>query len=126
MRTDEIVRLTRKRVVGLCKAREEAARAARPEHDVFDGPEKRRRHRWAFKGAVELWPDGGDGRTVTHGTCMNLSENGIGLSCDEYIAPSTVMEVAVHLPEMTLCGRAVVRYCAEVRKQFMVGLEFLF
>ena len=124
MQTDEIVKLSRKRIAALCKSRQEACEAAQQEH--HDGLEKRRHSRWPFKGAVELWPDGDDGRHAVHGTCMNLSESGIGLSCDQHLVPNTIMEIAVHLPEFTFCGRATVRYCAEVRKQFMVGMEFIF
>jgi hypothetical protein len=125
MQTDEIVKLTRKRITALCKSRQEAA-AAKGEEEHVDGPEKRRHPRWPFHGAVEIWPDGGDGRQVTHGSCLNMSESGIGISCDEALSPNTIMEVAVHLPELTFCGRATVRYCAKVRRQFMVGLEFIF
>lgn len=124
MRTEEIVRLTRHRLTGIIKQRQDSAALPLPEG--HDGPERRRYARWPFKGAVEVWPDGGDGSQVKHATCLNLSETGMGLSSDEHIAPGEVVEVALHLPEMTLCGRAAVRYCAEVRGQFMVGMEFIF
>jgi hypothetical protein len=123
MRTEEIVRLTRNRIVGIINARQDAAAIPLPDHS---GPERRRYTRWPFKGAVEIWPDGGDGREVKHATCLNISETGMGLSSDEHITPGQVVEVAIHLPEMTLCGRATVRYCAEIRGQFMVGMEFIF
>jgi hypothetical protein len=123
MRTEEIVRLTPHRIVAIIKARQEAAAIPLADHN---GPERRRSPRWPFKGAVEIWPDGGDGSVVTHATCLNISETGMGLSSDEHIAPGQTVEVAIHLPEATLCGRAAVRYCAQVRDQFMVGMEFLF
>lgn len=121
MRTEEIVRLTKKRVNALITARQEAH-----DMDASPGPERRRHPRWPFKGPVEIWPEGGDGTNVTHGTCLNVSESGLGLSCDEHLQPGSTVEIAVHLPEMTLCGKAAVRYCAEVRDQFMVGMEFIF
>ncbi len=123
MHTDEIVKLSRKRVAAVVAARREAGGEPKVQHE---GAEKRRDPRWPFQGAIELWPDGGDGRVVTHGTCLNLSETGVGLSCDEHMVPGQVMEIAVHLSEVTLCGRATVRYCAPVRGQFMVGMEFVF
>ncbi len=122
MRTEEIVKLTRNRIATIIKARQDAAAIPCPDHQ---GPERRRYPRWPFKGAVEIWPNGGDGSQVTHATCLNLSETGMGLSSDEHMNPGTVVEIALHLPEMTLCGRATIRYCAEVRSQYMVGVEFL-
>ncbi len=121
MQTEEIVKLTRKRVSALIKARQESAGTT-----PFPGPERRQYPRWPFKGAIELWPQGGDGRQVWHGTCLNLSDTGVGLSCEVHFDPGTVLELAIHLPEMTLCGQGTVRYCARVRDQFMVGLEFIF
>lgn len=123
MRTDEIVKLSSSRIVAIIKARQEAAEIPCPENP---GSERRRYPRWPFKGAVEIWPDGGDGSKTTHATCLNISETGMGLSSDVHLPPGSVVEIALHLPEMTLCGRAAVRYCAEIRKQFMVGMEFLF
>lgn len=122
MQTSEIVKLTRKRITGLIRARQESAGHVDPS----PGPERRRAPRWPFKGAVEIWPSGGDGRQVWHATCLNISDTGMGLSTDEHLDPGSLMEVAIHLPEMTLCGKATVRYCAEVRHQFMVGMEFQF
>jgi len=123
MRTEEIVRLTRKRVLAILKARQDAATL--PD-DNPEGHERRHYPRWPFKGAVEIWPDGAANNKAIHATCLNLSETGMGLSCDEHLTPGTVMEIALHQPEMTLCGRATVRYCAQIRDQFMVGMEFLF
>ena len=122
MQTDEIVKLTRKRVADILKDRRESEKL--PES--APGQERRHHPRWPFKGAVELWPAGADGRSQMHGTCLNLSETGVGVSCDTHLQPGEVMELAIHLAEVTLCGRAVIRYCADVRGQFMIGLEFLF
>jgi hypothetical protein len=122
MQTEEIVKLTRKRIAAIVKARQESGKLT----DSLPGPERRHHPRWPFKGAVELWPDGTGARSQLHGTCLNISETGVGLSCDKHLQPGDIMEVAVHLPEMSLCGRAAVRYCAQVRGQYMVGLEFLF
>lgn len=125
MRTEEIVKLTSSRIVAIIKARQDAAAIPMPEPE-HNGPERRRYPRWPFKGTVEIWPDRGESSRGTHATCLNISETGMGLSSDEYLQPGSVVEIALHLPEMTLCGRATVRYCAEVRKQYMVGMEFLF
>lgn len=124
MRTEEIVKLTRSRIAGIIQARQDAASIPCPEN--HEGSERRRYPRWPFKGPVEIWPVGGDGSKVTHATCLNISETGMGLSTDNHLDPGTQVEIALHLPEMTLCGRANVRYCAEVRNQFMLGMEFLY
>ncbi|MBI4582304.1 MAG: PilZ domain-containing protein [Planctomycetes bacterium] len=123
MDIEEIVRLTRQQVAAVIEARQKTA-LGETEHPVAH--ERRRHTRWPFKGAVEIWPENGDGRIVTHGTCLNIGETGLGLSCDEHLQPGSTVEIAVHLPEATLCGKAIVRYCAEVRNQFMVGMEFVF
>jgi hypothetical protein len=55
---------------------------------------------------------------------VNISETGVGLRCDEQLQVGDSMEVAVHVPEMTLCGQAVVRFCAEAGDDFIIGMEF--
>ncbi|MCL2330022.1 MAG: PilZ domain-containing protein [Phycisphaerae bacterium] len=122
MSTQEIVNLTQKRITEIVVARQEAGLLPSELVPV----ERRHGDRWPFRGAVELWPEGMDGRSLTHGTCLNIGDSGMGLCCDEYHAPGETMEVAIHLPEMTLCGQAVVRYCSQVRNQFMVGMEFIY
>lgn len=119
MQNGEIVKLTRKRVGDILKSR----RNAQPLASRNTAEDRRQHPRWPFKGAVELWPDGTDGRTL-HATCMNISESGIGLRCDEQLQMGDSMEVAVHIPEMTLCGQAIVRYCAEANDEYIVGMEF--
>src|SRR3989304_7257293 len=121
MQTDEIVRLTRKRVAAIIAARRERQESLTPP----PGPERRKSPRWPFKGAVELWPHGGDGSVCWHAAYQNLSETGVGLSTEVHFDQGTTLDIAMHLPEMSLCGQAVVRYCAPVRDHFMVGLEFI-
>ena len=52
------------------------------------------------------------------------------MTCDHYFEPGTVLEIALHLPEATLCGQATVRYCAQVeaedQERYVAGLEFIF
>lgn len=83
--------------------------------------------RWSFPGTVELWIPGPDGENYGLATSINLSTTGIGIRLDEWIEPGTVVGMAVHEPEMSFHGRAVVRHCtATERGYFLAGLEFLF
>ncbi len=120
MQSGEIVKLTRKRIASILKGR----RSAEPLAENHSGTERRRAPRWPFNGAVEIWPEGSGNRSTVHGACLNISETGLGLKCEQQLTVGESMEVAVHLSEMTVCGRAVVRYCAEVRGEYMVGMEF--
>lgn len=84
--------------------------------------------RWPFPSTVELWvpePTGEDHYLLA--TSVNLSTTGIGLKVDEPIAPGTQVALAIHEPEMSFHGRAIVRHCTETeRGYFLTGLQFLF
>ncbi len=121
MKTDEIVRLTRKRVAALVRSRQE-----QDDPDLFEGRERRENLRWPFPGAVELWPTGGDGRERWYGTCRNLSMNGLAMVTDEPFTPGAAVEIACHFPEASFYGEAVVRHCTQVPQGFLVGVEFRF
>ncbi len=83
--------------------------------------------RWAFPATVELWISGNDGERHEFATSINLSASGIGLRADEPLNPGTVVGIAVHEPEMSFHGRAVVRHCTNTnRGYYLAGLEFLF
>jgi len=121
MKTEEIVRLTRKRVAALVKARQE-----QEDPDFFEGGERRENFRWPFPGAVELWPAGGDGRERWYATCRNLSMGGLGMVAEQPFEAGTQVEIACHFPEATFFVEAVVRHCTPVPDGFLVGVEFRF
>ncbi len=118
MRTDEIVKLSRDVINSLIDKRFQP--------DRFKGHEKRRAERWPFPGTVEIRPDGGDGIERWYGTCINLSESGLGFTCDDRIDPGSKLEVSFHYPEKSVYGRGIVRYCMESPDGHLIGLEFIF
>ena len=116
---DEIVKLTRRGIRELLEGRY-------AHSESYGGSERRHLPRWPFPGPVEIWPVDGDGRTRWLGTSRDISESGMGMSCDTHFDPGTCLEIALHLPEATFCGKGLVRYCAESRHGFMIGVEFEF
>jgi hypothetical protein len=83
--------------------------------------------RWPFPGTVELWiPDGEGAERYELATSLNLSLNGMGIRCDEPLPAGLELAVAIHEPEVSFHGRALVRHCTEVDDEFLIGLEFLF
>ena len=83
--------------------------------------------RWPFPGTVELWIPEGDGtERYELATSLNLSLVGVGIRCDESLESGVELAIAIHEPEVSFHGRAVVRHCTEMESDFLVGLEFLF
>ena len=121
MNATEICALTPEAVAELLTARHQAGK-----HLNWHG--RRNAQRWAFPSTVELWlPDGHGGERYALATSINLSTMGMGLKSDEPIESGTVVSVAIHEPEMSFFGRAVVRHCTETEHGFsIVGLEFFF
>jgi hypothetical protein len=89
---------------------------------------RRNAPRWPFPSTVELWvPDAHGEDHYSLATSINLSTTGIGLKLDEPIPAGTSLAIAVHEPEMSFHGRAVVRHCTETNHGFSIaGLQFLF
>ena len=123
MKTDEIVKLTREGIAELLSSR------AAPE-DECPGHERRKSPRWPFPGAVELRPVGANDDELCFGSCRDLSQNGVGLICDDPFETGTPLDIALHLPEASFCGKATVRYCAQIEgeneEEYVMGLEFDF
>ena len=91
-------------------------------------PQPRRRvPRWPFPAMVELWLPSEDGSEVySLGTCENLSVQGAGIRFDEPVQPGVELSIAIHRPEKTFHGRAVVRHCTRMHMDYYIGVEFLF
>jgi len=94
--------------------------------EQFHGVKKRKYPRWPIQGSTDFWPAGGDWRHPIAGYCHNLSQGGLGITCDEYLEPNMLVGLALHLEHASFHGLAIVRYCQKVRDKHMVGLEFIF
>lgn len=89
---------------------------------------RRRAQRWPFPGTVELWlPDGRGGERYALATSTNLSHEGIGIQAEEGIDPGTPVQIAIHEPELTFHGRAIVRHCTACDNgEYLMGMQFVF
>ena len=57
---------------------------------------------------------------------MNLSLHGLGMMSDIELPVGLAFTLAVHQPEASFQGRAVVRHCTEVEGHYYIGLQFIF
>ncbi|HOB73210.1 MAG TPA: PilZ domain-containing protein [Phycisphaerae bacterium] len=121
METEEIVKLSREAVINLIKTRRSTVHI-----EPFAGPERRRSPRWPFPGQVEVRVADDEQCPPGFFDCRDLSETGMGMCGDHHYPVGTVIELALHVPELTLYGRAVVRYCMQTSRGHMMGVEFLF
>ena len=121
MNTAEICALTEQAVGELLAERQSWASRA-------DASGRRRTMRWPFPGTVELWvPDESAGEHYALATSINLSIDGIGIRADEELRPGLQLAVAIHEPEMSFHGRALVRHCTETdADSYIIGLQFLY
>lgn len=119
----EILPLTRQAVAKLI-----TSRALSRQASLRDESCRRHRVRWPFPGAAELWIR--DDAGIEHhwlATCLNLSLGGIGIRLDRSLAPGAELDIAVHQPEVSFHGRAIVRHCTPTADgEFAAGLEFCF
>lgn len=92
------------------------------------GSTLRQHPRWPFPGTVELWVPGESGpERHTLATSINLSAHGMGVRCDEELPPGMELEIAIHEPEASFHGRAIIRHCTPLRSgQYIVGMQFHF
>jgi hypothetical protein len=92
-----------------------------------DSPGKRREERWPFPGTVEVWlPEECYGERHVLATLHNLSPNGLGMRCRRPVPVDTKVAIAIHQPELSCYGHAVVRHCTRAHVGYMVGMEFVF
>jgi hypothetical protein len=88
---------------------------------------QRREERWPFPGTVELWlPDGCYGDRHVLATLHNLSPNGLAMRSRRPLDRDTRISLAIHQPEMSCYGHAIVRHCTRAQAGYLVGLEFSF
>jgi len=120
MPTDEIVKLTRKQITRLLRKRQQAA-------GDYLGSERRRAPRWPFPGTVELRHTDPSEPGLWFASCRDISEGGMGMKTDTEFDPGTVLDISVHLPEISFYGQAKVRYCKEIEaSEYVIGVQFLF
>jgi len=121
MDTAEICALTEQSVGELLGKRQSWASRA-------DASGRRRAMRWPFPGTVELWVPDEDGiERYALATSINLSIDGIGIRADEELHPGLQLAVAIHEPEMSFHGQAVVRHCTETdTDSYILGLQFVY
>ena len=120
MDTSEICALTEDAVAKLL-----AERAAQASGSGTNG--RRKAPRWPFPGTVELWiPDENGAEQHTLATSLNLSAYGIGIEIEDAIPVGLELAIAIHEPEMSFHGRAVVRHCTEIEDGYYVGMQFGF
>jgi hypothetical protein len=116
----EICPLSRKAVARLL-----AERAARSGASSVNG--RRIAPRWPFPGTVELWiPDENGVEQHTLATSLNLSEHGIGINMDDRLPVDLELAIAIHEPEVSFHGRAVVRHCTDIECGYYIGMQFKF
>ena len=120
METTEITPLTRSAIATLLNGREVQS----PDAGAHA---RRAAPRWPFPGTVELWVPEADGsENYTLGTCVNLSLDGLGMLCDEELPANMELAIAIHQPEMSFHGRAIVRHTTRNAAGYYTGLQFVF
>ncbi|GMU22414.1 MAG: hypothetical protein AMXMBFR13_25000 [Phycisphaerae bacterium] len=117
MIADDVRELTREKVAALVQ------RAKGPQ--PFGGDERRQLPRWPVGGMVQLW-QAGSGVLPAFGTCRDISEVAVGVTCDQMFLPGMVVNIALELPDHCLHGQGVVRRCTETDAGYDLGIEFRF
>lgn len=85
----------------------------------------RRAERWPFAGTVEVWlPEGSYGEQHLLATLHNLSEHGLAMRCRRPIPSDTLINIAIHQPELSCYGEAIVRHCTAAPVGYLIGVEF--
>ena len=120
MESVEVCSLTEASITKLLTGRHE-----RPSDAALGG--RRKVLRWPFPGTVQLWISDENGvEEHTLATSVNLSEQGVGILVDDELPIGLELTIALHEPEASLQGRAVVRHCTHADERYFVGLQFVF
>lgn len=90
-------------------------------------PGKRGTERWPFAGTVEIWlPESCYGERHVLATMHNLSIGGLAMRTRTPIPSETRISLAIHEPELSCYGEAVVRHCTPAAVGYLIGAEFVF
>jgi hypothetical protein len=120
MDAERIVRLTPESVRELIESERVHAISKHP-------PGQRREERWPFPGTVEVWlPDECYGEKHLLATLHNLSQHGLGMRSRRPVPVDTKISLAIHQPELSCYGHAVVRHCTRAHAGYLIGIEFIF
>jgi hypothetical protein len=89
-------------------------------------PGHRVTERWPFPGTVEVWlPDDCYGERHVLATLHNLSLGGLAMRTRRPIPSETRLSLALHQPELSCYGHAIVRHCTRAPIGYLVGVEFV-
>jgi hypothetical protein len=121
MDTEEIVKLSRRAVANLIESR-----LASGKLESYAGHERRKSPRWPFPGQVEVRLLGDNHYPPSFFDCRDLGETGMGMCGEHGYEVGTVIELALHVPEVTFFGKGIVRYSMRTRQGRMMGVEFIF
>ncbi|HMQ14707.1 MAG TPA: PilZ domain-containing protein [Phycisphaerae bacterium] len=120
MDAERIVKLSPEAVSSLVKQCGVHSHANQP-------PGQRREDRWPFPGTVEVWlPDECYGERHLLATLHNLSPNGLAMRTRRPVPTDTRLSLAIHQPELSCYGHAVVRHCTRAPVGYLIGVEFTF
>jgi hypothetical protein len=91
------------------------------------GAGKRLVERWPFPGTVEVWlPEDCYGERHVLATLHNLSAHGLAMRTRRPVPTGTRVALAVHQPELSCYGHALVRHCTQAAVGYLVGVEFFY
>lgn len=120
MDAEKIVKMSPESIQTLIESRATAAH----ENDELGS---RIQPRWPFAGTVEVWlPDQCYGERHLLATLHNLSTGGLAMRTRRPIPSETRLSLAVHQPDLSCYGHAVVRHCTRASVGYLVGVEFIF
>jgi hypothetical protein len=88
---------------------------------------KRREDRWPFAGTVEVWlPEDCYGERHVLATLHNLSPHGLAMRARRPLDKDTKISLAIHQPQLSCYGHAIVRHCTRAHVGYLVGVEFVY
>jgi len=120
MDAEQIVKLSPDAITAMVRQYQVAC-----HHNTMPG--QRREDRWPFPGTVEVWlPDECYGERHLLATLHNLSSHGLAMRTRRPVPTDTRLSLAIHQPELSCYGHAVVRHCTRAPVGYLVGVEFVF
>ncbi|MBN2447617.1 MAG: PilZ domain-containing protein [Phycisphaerae bacterium] len=121
MDAEKIVRLSPDVIGELLDSQRTKAIKKEPEH------EQRNADRWPFPGTVEVWlPPECYGDRHVLATLHNLSRDGLAMRLRCPLPVGGKISLALHQPELSCYGHAIVRHCTQAAIGYLVGVEFCY